>query len=187
MLRDPRDNAARYVGKTVLPLEHRKRGHISHARRLDPKRKSNCSYWILGLLALGLEPVIELLEEQPADLDVAERAWIAQLKEQGASLCNQTPGGEGGDTWGGRKHAESSKQLISQANRKSANPERAKKISDYRRQQWQDPEYRAKMLAAGKRGTERAAELTRGKPGRPVSPETRKKISDSLKKRASDG
>jgi hypothetical protein len=42
-----------------------------------------------------------------------ERRWIKALKGAGYTLVNQTPGGDGGPTWLGRKHTEETKAKMS--------------------------------------------------------------------------
>lgn len=45
-----------------------------------------------------------------------ERRWIKALKVAGYALVNQTPGGDGGPTWLGRKHTEETKAKIAFGN-----------------------------------------------------------------------
>lgn len=94
ILRDPRDNEVRYVGKTVRGLGARLRAHICRTN-LTPKRHS--SRWIAGLVQGGLLPLIEQIETVPADADWQERErfWIAEYRQQGARLTNLADGGEG--------------------------------------------------------------------------------------------
>lgn len=42
-----------------------------------------------------------------------EIRWIKTLKNSGYKLVNQTPGGNGGQTWLGRKHSEETKKKMS--------------------------------------------------------------------------
>lgn len=46
-----------------------------------------------------------------------ERHWIKALKAANYELVNQTPGGDGGPTWTGRKHTEETKKKMSLASR----------------------------------------------------------------------
>lgn len=94
LLRDPRDNAIRYVGKTTRPLEKRLSAHICRTN-LTPKRHS--SRWISGLVSIGLKPIIEAIEtlEDGSDWQERERFWISHYRDQGAKLTNITDGGEG--------------------------------------------------------------------------------------------
>lgn len=175
LLRDPRDHRPRYVGKTIKTAEHRLSGHIGYAKMSN----SHCAHWIKRLELLGLTPTVEVLEEVPVGpglLNAAEVRWIAHFKELGFDMCNQTCGGDGGTTFGGRQHTQEAKDKVAAANRKEANPERARKISESKKRQWQDPEYRAKMIEAGQRGTQVSADKARGKPGRKHTEESRAKI-----------
>jgi DNA invertase Pin-like site-specific DNA recombinase len=40
--------------------------------------------------------------------------WISEYKKLGHDLCNTTIGGEGGDTWSGRKHSDETKNKLRQ-------------------------------------------------------------------------
>jgi hypothetical protein len=44
-----------------------------------------------------------------------EKRWIKALKDAGYNLVNQTPGGDGGPTWTGRKHTDATKAKMSLA------------------------------------------------------------------------
>lgn len=173
---DPRDGGLRYVGKTVYSPERRLAGHINHAKK---NGRSRCSRWILRLLELELRPEVVVLEETPEGvglLNEAECRWIAKLRAEGVDLCNQTTGGDGGPTMLGRTQTAEARALVAAANKKAANPERARKIAESKRRQWANPEYRAKMLEAGKKGSAAAAKKAVGKPGTPHTDETRAKI-----------
>lgn len=90
VLRDPRDGAVRYVGRTKNPkkrLEHhlykKSDGSFVHARR----------EWIQEVRSAGLRPVMEIVETLRAPVDDAliserERRWIFHFNQQGAALTN---------------------------------------------------------------------------------------------------
>jgi hypothetical protein len=82
---DPDTGEVRYVGKTVGDPKFRLKCHLADRGR---SRKAN---WIRSLPG---PPTIRVLEDDPADLDEAERRWIAELP----NLTNLTAGGDGGDT-----------------------------------------------------------------------------------------
>ncbi len=96
-LKDPVSGAIRYIGKTD-DLELRLRFHIS-----DSKRQNNHkAHWIMALLAKGLQPILEIIDQVPmAEWQAAEAAYIQFFKEEGCNLANGTPGGEG---FGSGKH-----------------------------------------------------------------------------------
>lgn len=91
VLRDPRNGAVRYVGKTVQKLSKRLKAHIARS----PKKQTHRDCWIASLAALGLAPRIEQVAEAGDDWAEAERAWISHFRGQGCDLTNQSDGGEG--------------------------------------------------------------------------------------------
>lgn len=93
VLRDPRDDEVRYVGKTVHPLNIRRSCHISDA--IAGNRKRHCANWIRSLHALGLEPLIEQIDAVTEDWPACEQKWISFYLAAGARLTNHTRGGEG--------------------------------------------------------------------------------------------
>lgn len=108
-LKDPRDGAVRYIGKTETP-KGRMRAH------LRSKQGSHKAHWILQLKALGVVPEMEILDEVPdSQWEFFERAYIKVYKEFGACLTNMTPGGDiCGPLFLGHKHSEDSKRRISE-------------------------------------------------------------------------
>lgn len=90
VLRDPRDNGVRYVGRTKnlkgrlqSHLYKKSDGSFVHARR----------EWIWELRSEGLRPVMEVVETLRAPVDEAlvserERRWIFHFFQQGAPLTN---------------------------------------------------------------------------------------------------
>lgn len=93
---DPRTCAIRYIGQSVRGMA-RAAEHRWPSSSCENTRKLR---WVKALLAAGKEPVPILLEEceTKAELDEAERRWIAKIP----NLTNMTAGGDGG--WSGRKH-----------------------------------------------------------------------------------
>lgn len=93
VLRDPRDGAVRYVGKTSKSLAARYWQHTGRAanRAID----TYCARWIRGLIAAGLAPIMEQVDAAGADWSAREAFWITHYREAGARLTNLTRGGEG--------------------------------------------------------------------------------------------
>lgn len=91
VLKDPRTDEVRYVGKTSQKLDRRLGQHLR-----DKKNNHRC-HWIQYLVRDGLKPILDVIETVPAGEDWVEREmyWIAHYKEIGARLVNQTKGGEG--------------------------------------------------------------------------------------------
>lgn len=91
---DPRDGAARYIGKSSTgmrrPNLHRKPSVLAR----DKTHKAN---WIRALQREGSTYKIEVLEvvHDHELLNGAERYWIAMARKNGWPLTNHTDGGEG--------------------------------------------------------------------------------------------
>lgn len=90
-LSDPNTFEIRYIGQTCYPLKKRLIDHLSVAR--TKKRHTHVSNWINALLIQGTSPIIELIEENPKDIDKAEIEWISQFKAWGYRLVNHALGG----------------------------------------------------------------------------------------------
>lgn len=161
VLRDPRGprglRGVRYVGKTEKDLRERLRKHL-----IDAQRGSHfhCHRWIRQLLAVGLEPTINLLWEVSAAVaDAAERDAISRLRDQGARLTNMTDGGEGPK---GHSHSWQTRVRLSIRHRgRTLTAEHRARIGEgIRRHYHADPTNR----------------MLRARPGHETSPETRAKI-----------
>lgn len=90
---DPRTNEIRYIGQTIKGLE-RPRSHWKSKRQVqfqDP-----CHSWIRNVLADGLVPEIDVIEEfeDASELDEAETFWIQYFRYIGCRLTNLAPGGK---------------------------------------------------------------------------------------------
>ena len=90
VLKDPRDNAVRYVGWSY-DVRKRMSAHISSAPRLQ----SHKARWIRILLEKNLYPILEVVEFGTGSWSDAERKWIAHYRELGVNLTNMTDGGDG--------------------------------------------------------------------------------------------
>ena len=195
VLRDPRTNEIRYVGKAADPAR-RLRAHCYGVRRQAHRYTAR---WIRSLKALGLKPSMTVIDAGNGDgHGAAERAWIAEFHRRGARLTNHTPGGDGG----GGPHSEETREKIRRA--KAANPwrpsqesrermaaaQRGRKMSpeaieksaSKRRGQTYGPETHARMSAAGrtkKFSEEHRRNLSEAGKGRTLSPEIREKVAAS--------
>lgn len=84
---DPRTDAVRYVGKSDKPRT-RLRQHI---RAASGGANSRLYQWIRELLAAGLEPHMEILEEVSVnEWPDAERHWMEVYHGRGCQLLNAT-------------------------------------------------------------------------------------------------
>jgi len=134
-LKCPKTLEIRYIGKADN-IKKRLRCHINRARRGEEGWKNN---WIRQLLAEGLEPTIELIEEVPYDKwQEYEIMYIDKYRKLGYNLTNSSDGGEGNlgnKTFLGKKHSEESRLKISKNHAKhwlgkSPSIETRKKISE---------------------------------------------------------
>lgn len=92
VLVDPRDSRIRYVGKTNWP-EERFKQHLTDIR-LTYTSNDNKKAWVRELLALGLKPLMIILEQCTDDtVDHREWYWLALLKKAGADLLNMNMNG----------------------------------------------------------------------------------------------
>lgn len=108
-LADPRSGQWRYIGKSCSGL--RRPGE--HVRPYFLKANTRKNNWVKGLLARGLRPVVEVVEELsgPEGLCEAEMEWIGAARAAGVRLTNETDGGEG--LWG-RQHSKETRLKMSQ-------------------------------------------------------------------------
>jgi len=164
-LRDPRDWAIRYIGKTENVVQ-RVRLHMAEARKGGTTHKSR---WLRLLMRQGLKPLVGILEIVPAgeSWPEAERRHIAEHKARGARLVNRTDGGDA-------------------APDSARTPEALAKAVATRRA---NPAYRKAMLAAAARrrgiphSDETKAKMSATRKGRKFPPEFGAKISAAQKGR----
>jgi len=125
VLRDPRNNAIRYVGFTTKTLEERLSGHISDRR--DGTHKAN---WLLQLYRMKLRPIIQPIftwDDPNVNWGMIEKNWIRELRNLGWDLTNETDGGEGTSGW---KHTKETCEKMSKSARgKIISKETRQKIS----------------------------------------------------------
>jgi hypothetical protein len=164
----PATGEVRYVGKTKQPNPRvRLLDHIRlSAKGIARQRKLCC--W---MRSLPEHPKMEILEHDPADINEAERRWIAHFKSIGLDLCNMTTGGDGQEI--GYCPTEETRKKLSQSTLNRSMEWRIK-LSNALRGQKRSPEQRARQSASsmGKAGTFN---------GRKHSEETRQKMSESMK------
>lgn len=80
-LTDPRDDLVHYVGKTNSP----KRRNWEHCCKSKAKEYSP---WHEELVAFGLKPILEVVEEVSGNGIIQERQWIEKLRAAGHPLVN---------------------------------------------------------------------------------------------------
>lgn len=180
-LRDPRTSKIRYVGKSARGIR-RAREHICPRYLRGNNHRVN---WIKQLLAQGLVYEIEILDEPTRDnLAEQERWWIARGRQQGWPLTNATLGGDGGDTFSGKKH---SPETIEKMRRAQAGRGLGRKLPLETRErlkaQWSQktPEERARISRLGFKHSEetkkKIAERNHMRIGWHHTPEARAKMS----------
>lgn len=166
---DPRDNAIRYIGKTVNPV-NRLGTHICFARKGEHTYRA---HWILGLLNNDLRPTLTILESglTVENVDDRERFWIAKGKDENWPLTNMTDGGDG---W--MEAGSEAAHKISAANKGKAKPP----ITDEHRQNL-SLAHKGKRLTAeqiAKRSETVRSKHREGYKRPPMTAEARQKISE---------
>lgn len=167
VLKDPRTNEIRYVGKTVKKdLNKRLIEHCAHQNR------THKYFWISQLKSEGLKPIIESIEKC-TDLDWQEREiyWIQYYKDLNYNLTNSHEGGMGGHNPSAETRAK-----ISFANKGRKRSEETK----IKMRKPKSEEHKAKLIAAqiGRICTEETREkISKGNKGKILSEETREKIA----------
>lgn len=81
----------RYVGRSTRSLRTRLSRHLREARQSEAGKR-HVFDWIRSV---GFDVQIVKLEQDPFDLDAAERAWIDTLRRYGCQLTNVAAGGVG--------------------------------------------------------------------------------------------
>lgn len=171
VLIDPRTSEVRYVG-WAFDVRQRWHAHVSSA----PRTRSHKANWIKQLLALGLRPIYQVIEEGTGDWREAERRWIDHYRRQGAALTNMTDGGEGTP---GLYPSEETRAKMSRAHTGRKMPPAAiAKTAAALRGRKQSPEHIEKLSAARKGkapwpATNAAAEVMRGRKQSPDHVEKR--------------
>lgn len=181
LLRDPRTNEVRYVGKTVRTIEHRLRGHILDSKRL----KVRTARWIASLTEIGLRPLVELIEIAFDDWQEREKHWIAfyRTAHGAGNLTNHTDGGDG---CAGFAPSEETRRKLSAVHKsRYENPEVRRLTGDLVKAALSDPNWRAQQSARQKAlwadPAQREVRVTAQRAGQ-SSPEVRKKKSAAAKK-----
>lgn len=86
----------RYVGQTI-DISTRYKHHLYEAKVLKAKTYKN--FWVNRCLQDNQSPllrIIQIVEGDAMDTDLAEMYWIARYKKEGARLTNGTLGGRSG-------------------------------------------------------------------------------------------
>lgn len=156
-LADPRSNAIRYVGKADNPSK-RYRQHLSC--RSNPSKRQ----WIKELKAEALTPVLVVLAEIPMEeWAEQERYWIKKVQDEGFSLLNIR---DGGCNKGNYKNGRASLRL------KNPKHVQDKLIAKMKRLSLDDMTVLVKLSKET---------LNKALAGKPVKPETIRKIADALR------
>lgn len=151
LLRDPRDGAVRYVGKTV-------NWRIRHKAHRAARNETRCSLWIKELKSVGLLPTFEVIEEVPPNggWEERERHWIG-IYRRSDLILNMTIGGGG---WEPRVLTEAEKEHLRQCFKgRPIPPEQRAQISKSLTGKKQSPETVAKRRETINRNREAAGLL----------------------------
>lgn len=182
---DPRDSCLRYIGKSDNPKRRLKEHKIGKCR-------CHRTNWTSKLKALGLEPKISIIDIVPVkDWEFWEKFYITKYRGLGLKLVNGTEGGDGL-----HNPTEEVRRKISNSNKGKKKPPRTKehcrKISKLKSGRICSIETRQKISQAlrerkiKKETRQKLSKLLMGNKrnlGKKASEETRRKMSESQKKR----
>lgn len=213
VLIDPRTGHIRYVGKT-FNLRRRFMSHISKAKK--PKTFSGSWIKSLATLGLKptMEMIEQFNADAVDDWQEAERYWISSFKFMGFELTNLESGGKNGKKLSletcakigaahrgkklssehianlkGIKHTIETRRKVSEALRKRG-PEIYRRIADKMRGRKRS-EIALSRASASLRGRKFTPEwlsnLSKAHVGNRQTEESRRKISETLKRRIRDG
>lgn len=171
VLRDPRDNAVRYVGCSSR-VSSRTCEHKHSAKRC----KDAQSAWIRELLSLGMEPTLEVIERDVAEWGEAEARWIAHYRARGAALVNSTDGGAGAP---GYVMTEDNRRALAARCAVRSGETRSdvarRNMSVAAREAWARPGRKPK----GPASEETRRRMAKAQLGKKASAETKKRMSES--------
>lgn len=167
---DPLTGELRYVGKSSRddPRQRVSEHYYAALRRAD----THVARWIRKV---G-RPTVVVLEQDPDDLDDAERWWIAKLSI--FRLCNHTEGGDGGR--GLSPSAERRAIVSAKLKGRPKSPETRARIAAAARRRSENPEYMERLrasLSARNRSDEQRAAVSAFHKGRKRSAQTRERIA----------
>ncbi len=206
---DPRyegRKAIRYIGLTRNSIEDRLKGHLESARE---GIKTPVYYWIRKLDLLGLKPTVKLVEKTTLDkVNERETYWIRIWRKINKDyLLNISDGGDGvtmtdevrkkiSEANKGRKFSEEVKKKMSETRRGENNSFYGKKLSEKAKRKIGKANKGRKMSEENKK---KMSDRNKGKNnffygqdisgeknimfGKKHSEETKRKISESHKKR----
>lgn len=168
VLKDPRNDEIRYVGKSIHSSDERLARHLWPSSLTGNNHRER---WIYSLVKQNLKPKIEVLEicQTPDELSKAEIFHIDRLIRMGVSLTNETPGGDGG----GWKHTEESKEKIRKAltgKKKSEEHRRNIVLANTGRKATEETREKLRKIHSAKReplGEKWRIAISKGKKGKP--------------------
>lgn len=180
-LYDPRNNALRYIGKT-LNLRMRFDLHLSETRC---GRESHKNRWLAQLGTLELQPIMRVLEiienSNDADWQERERWWIEAARECGDPITNLDSGGRNGNN----KCYETRMKMKAKATGRVMSKEAIEKMKATKIARL-TPEVRERIAAAqrGKKHSEETrAKMAQSRTGYKFSDESKRKIGEANKRR----
>jgi hypothetical protein len=193
-LLDPRTERVRYIGKSTRGL-HRPKAHTAPSV-LRLNAETYRGRWLAQLVALGLAPVVRVLEVCGTHeaLSEAEIRWIARGRAEGWPLTNLTEGGDGTSGWKMpaatrekiRAKLKGHPALVAARRGKKLSPEHVAKIVAANTGKVRTPEMRARhaaKIAGHVMPAQTRAALLAANTGSQRSEESRAKMSVARKKR----
>jgi len=168
----------RYVGKTKFTIK-RYHSHINESKH----KKTYKEKWINNVLLNNRKIVMEILDICDDDIsNEIESYWIHQMKCWGFNLVNLTSGGDGGSPMLGKKHTKESKIKMSKTaknqNRNIGGWNKGLKMSEGFRKKIREV---SKGRIINDNTRKKISETLKGIKKKPMSNETKKKISDKKK------
>lgn len=157
-LLDPMTKKIRYIGKADNPESRL----LRHINRCNTDKNHNAN-WIRSLISKGMRPIMEIIDEVlHSEWRAAEAAYIIFYQEEGCSLVNALPGGQGFGSeqdhpfFGKTFSAEVRARMSAGLKGKKKSPEHCAKVSAALKGKKASPETRAKLSA-----THRGIKLSR--------------------------
>jgi hypothetical protein len=165
----------RYIGMTTGTLRQRWAGHVSAAKRSTRRTAVRC--WITAHGADAIKVTVLERCSSTEELLAAEVRWISQFRAAGVPLLNHTDGGEGTVGWTPTvEQREAMRARFSGAGNPNYGKQRPESVKQAIRE-------KLAGRPGGALGIPKTEEHKAKLRGRVISEETRRKMSESAKRR----
>ena len=136
-------NGKGYIGKTLNGMEKRRKGH-EHAAEKGSKLPFHRALRKYGFE--NFEWIILFGDLEEEEIDEFEMICIKKTKTKAPNGYNLTDGGDGGNTFEGRKHTEEAKRKI----KEGRTPEIIERVASFHQGRKRSKETRGKISKAAK-------------------------------------